>query len=94
MKNIQKRSVIAAIVVCAGAAIMAGVVSKQPVKETTFPLQAEEPGTEGKQPDVKYFNENNGLRNNTVLSVAFDGQGNLWAGLDSEIGRASCRERV
>ena len=43
MKNIQKRSVIAAIVVCAGAAIMAGVVSKQPVKETTFPLQAEEP---------------------------------------------------
>ena len=32
---------------------MAGVVSKQPVKETTFPLQAEEPGTEGKQPDVK-----------------------------------------
>lgn len=50
MKNIQKRSVIAAIVVCAGAAIMAGVVSKQPVKETTFPLQAEEPGTEGKQP--------------------------------------------
>lgn len=53
MKNIQKRSVIAAIVVCAGAAIMAGVVSKQPVKETTFPLQAEEPGTEGKQPDVK-----------------------------------------
>ena len=48
MKNIQKRSVIAAIVVCAGAAIMAGVVSKQPVKETTFPLQAEEPGTEAK----------------------------------------------
>lgn len=35
--------------------------------------------------DVKYFNENNGLRNNTVLSVAFDGQGNLWAGLDSGI---------
>ena len=33
MKNIQKRSVIAAIVVCAGAAIMAGVVSKQPVKD-------------------------------------------------------------
>jgi len=35
--------------------------------------------------NVKYFNENNGLRNNTVLSVAFDGQGNLWAGLDSGI---------
>ena len=53
MKNIQKRSVIAAIVVCAGAAIMAGVVSKQPVKETTFHLQAEEPGKEEKQPEVK-----------------------------------------
>lgn len=34
---------------------------------------------------VKYFNENNGLRNNTVLSVAFDSLGNLWAGLDSGI---------
>ena len=35
--------------------------------------------------DVKYFNENNGLRNNTVLSVAFDSRGNLWAGLDSGV---------
>lgn len=35
--------------------------------------------------NLKYFNENNGLRNNTVLSVAFDDQGNLWAGLDSGI---------
>ena len=35
--------------------------------------------------NVKYFNENNGLRNNTVLSVAFDSQGNLWAGLDSGV---------
>ena len=34
---------------------------------------------------VKYFNENNGLRNNTVLSVAFDSSGNLWAGLDNGI---------
>ncbi len=34
---------------------------------------------------VKYFNENNGLRNNTVLSVSFDKEGNLWAGLDSGI---------
>ena len=34
---------------------------------------------------VKYFNENNGLHNNTVLSVAFDKAGNLWAGLDSGI---------
>lgn len=34
---------------------------------------------------LKYFNENNGLRNNTVLSVSFDTTGNLWAGLDSGI---------
>ena len=34
---------------------------------------------------VKYFNENNGLRNNTVLSLAFDYSGNLWAGLDNGI---------
>lgn len=34
---------------------------------------------------VKYFNENNGLRNNTVLSVAFDDKGDLWTGLDSGI---------
>lgn len=34
---------------------------------------------------LKYFNENNGLRNNTVLSVSFDPSGNLWAGLDSGI---------
>ena len=31
---------------------------------------------------LKYFNENNGLHNNTVLSVAFDTFGNLWAGLE------------
>lgn len=34
---------------------------------------------------VKYFNENNGLQNNTVLSLAFDARNNLWAGLDSGI---------
>lgn len=34
---------------------------------------------------LKYFNENNGLHNNTVLSVSFDKEGNLWAGLDSGI---------
>lgn len=34
---------------------------------------------------IKYFNENNGLHNNTVLSVSFDVAGNLWAGLDSGI---------
>jgi ligand-binding sensor domain-containing protein/DNA-binding CsgD family transcriptional regulator len=32
---------------------------------------------------TKYFNEMNGMQNNTVLSAAFDSQGNLWAGLDS-----------
>ncbi|MDR3118251.1 MAG: transcriptional regulator [Mediterranea sp.] len=35
--------------------------------------------------EVKYFNENNGLQNNTVLSLAFDLHGNLWAGMDSGI---------
>ena len=34
---------------------------------------------------VKYFNENTGMQNNTVLSVSFDGWGNLWAGLDNGI---------
>ncbi len=34
---------------------------------------------------VKYYNENNGMQNNTVLSVAFDEWNNLWAGLDSGI---------
>ncbi len=34
---------------------------------------------------IKYFNENNGLQNNTVLSVHFDHWGNLWAGLDNGI---------
>jgi len=34
---------------------------------------------------VKYFNENNGLQNNTVLSVGFDCRDNLWAGLDNGI---------
>lgn len=35
--------------------------------------------------EVTYFNENNGLHNNTVLSVAFDAHGNLWAGLEGGI---------
>ncbi|HOK36070.1 MAG TPA: transcriptional regulator [Paludibacteraceae bacterium] len=34
---------------------------------------------------VKYFNENNGLQNNTVLSLTFDKWNNLWAGLDNGI---------
>lgn len=40
---------------------------------------------DGSTMQLKYFNENNGLRNNTVLSVSFDAAGNLWAGLDSGI---------
>lgn len=40
---------------------------------------------------VKYFNENNGLRNNTVLSLGFDQQNNLWAGLDNGIDYISLR---
>lgn len=31
------------------------------------------------------YNENNGLQNNTVLSLAFDERGDLWAGLDRGI---------
>lgn len=34
---------------------------------------------------AEHFDESNGLQNNTVLSLAFDPQGNLWAGLDSGI---------
>lgn len=40
---------------------------------------------DGNSSELKYYNENNGLHNNTVLSVAFDKSGNLWAGLDSGI---------
>lgn len=35
--------------------------------------------------NVVEFNENNGLQDNTVLSLSFDRLGNLWAGLDSGI---------
>lgn len=31
---------------------------------------------------VSFYNETNGLQNNTVLSLSFDTMGNLWAGLD------------
>jgi len=34
---------------------------------------------------VRYFDENNGLQNNTVLSLRFDTRKNLWAGLDNGI---------
>ncbi|MDR0962200.1 MAG: transcriptional regulator [Mediterranea sp.] len=35
--------------------------------------------------DIRYFNEANGLQNNTVLSLAFDAEQNLWAGTDNGI---------
>ena len=34
---------------------------------------------------IKYFNERNGLQNNTVLSISFDKRNNLWLGLDNGI---------
>lgn len=34
---------------------------------------------------AQLYNENNGLLNNTVLSLAFDERGDLWAGLDRGI---------
>ena len=34
---------------------------------------------------IKYFNEYTGLQNNTVLSLSFDADGNLWSGMDSGI---------
>lgn len=34
---------------------------------------------------VEKFDESRGLQNNTVISVAFDGDGNVWAGLDNGI---------
>lgn len=36
---------------------------------------------------VQHINKNNGLQNNTVLSLALDKQTNLWAGLDNGIDR-------
>lgn len=35
--------------------------------------------------EMRLFNESNGLSDNTVLSLAFDPSGQLWAGLDSGI---------
>ncbi|MDR0895855.1 MAG: transcriptional regulator [Prevotellaceae bacterium] len=35
--------------------------------------------------DTSYFNEDNGLQNNTVLSLTFDDAGNVWAGTDNGI---------
>ena len=32
-----------------------------------------------------YFDDHNGLQNNTVLSLAFENRGNLWVGLDNGI---------
>lgn len=36
---------------------------------------------------VQHINKNNGLQNNTVLSLAIDKQSNLWVGLDNGIDR-------
>jgi len=36
---------------------------------------------------VQHINKNNGLQNNTVLSLAIDKQNNLWLGLDNGIDR-------
>lgn len=35
--------------------------------------------------ESQLYNENNGLQNNTVLSLSFDGRGDLWTGLDRGI---------
>lgn len=32
--------------------------------------------------EVRNYNENHGLQNNTVLSISFDALGNLWVGMD------------
>ena len=37
--------------------------------------------------ESQLYNENNGLQNNTVLSLAFDDHGDLWTGLDRGIGK-------
>lgn len=34
---------------------------------------------------AEFYNEANGLQDNTVLSLKFDGKGNLWAGLNSGV---------
>lgn len=37
--------------------------------------------------NVNHYSQDNGMQNNTVLSLAFDSEGNLWAGLDRGIDR-------
>lgn len=44
---------------------------------------------DAKSGTLKYYNENTGLQNNTVLSVSFDKIGNLWCGMDISIGYIS-----
>ncbi len=34
---------------------------------------------------TRYINETNGLKNNTVISLSYDADGNLWTGLDNGI---------
>lgn len=40
---------------------------------------------DGKGTAFSYYNEQNGLQNNTVLTVSFDKAGDLWLGLDNGI---------
>jgi len=41
-----------------------------------------------------YYNEQNGLQNNTVLSICFDKTGDLWLGLDNGIDYISLRNSL
>lgn len=52
MKNVQNKSIIAAVIVCAGTAIMAGIIAKQPVTEMSVNLSTEETGVTEKKTDV------------------------------------------
>ncbi|MCD8263285.1 MAG: hypothetical protein LUD02_03245 [Tannerellaceae bacterium] len=39
----------------------------------------------GENGELRYYNEQNGLQNNTILSICFDTHNNLWLGLDNGI---------
>ena len=43
---------------------------------------------------VQHVNKNNGLQNNTVLSLTVDKQSNLWAGLDNGIDRIEINNSI
>lgn len=44
--------------------------------------------------NVQYYNEHNGLQNNTVLSLEFDSSGVLWVGLDEGISKIYLNQPV